>query len=243
LITSQNANRKSQIAAEEFIGGHPEKAYEQPLPHKHTHVVIQFTDGSTLYFNDLRKFGWMRLLRSNSDRKSQIAPASPAGRNRKVDRKLQIKPTLNEFLSSLDHGPEPLGDEFTADYLWQQAKRRSIPNKTFLLDQKVVAGVGNIYADEALFEAKLRPTRKTRSLTRAEAERLHAAIIHVLQLGIEHGGTTLNTYRTVEGTAGRMREYLKVYGREDQPCIVCGTPIKRIKIGQRSNHYCPTCQR
>ncbi len=236
LVLSQIANRKSQIEKEGFIGGHPEKAYEAPLPHKHTHVVIHFTDGSTLYFNDLRKFGWMRLLRSNSQRRMK-------NEERRTERRAKDDPSLEDFLESLRHGPEPFSDEFTVDYLWREAKKRAIPIKTFLLDQTVVAGVGNIYADEALFESKIRPTRKSKSLTRAESERLHQAIKHVLQLGIDYGGTTLNAYVNVEGTAGKMRERLLVYGREDQPCSACATPIKRIKIGQRSSHYCPTCQR
>lgn len=225
----QDPNFKSQPRSlgTGFIAGHPEKSYEQPLPHKHTHVVITFADGTVLYFNDLRKFGWFRLVPSHR---------------------------MDQFLADMKHGPEPLSDKFTVDYLHQLAKKRSIPIKTFLLDQSVIAGVGNIYADEALFESRIRPTRKAKSLTRAQIERLHAAIRRVLELGIKHGGTTLNTYRNVEGTAGKMRDYLKVYDREGQRCLredtpptlkvggVCPGTIKRIKIGQRSSHFCPNCQ-
>ncbi|MGI6103250.1 MAG: bifunctional DNA-formamidopyrimidine glycosylase/DNA-(apurinic or apyrimidinic site) lyase [Patescibacteria group bacterium] len=205
-----------------FVGGHPEAAYAEPLPHKHTHVTIQFTDGTMLYFNDLRKFGWMKLL----------APEPTTGY---VDR--------DSFLSSLRLGPEPLSEEFTLDYLRGVLRNRSTVVKSLLLDQAAIAGIGNIYADEALFLANVRPTRRAKTLTRKEQEKLYAAIRTVLTLGIEHGGTSMNTYVNVEGTAGRMRDHLRVYGREGEPCFVCGAPIERKKIGQRSSHYCLTCQR
>lgn len=199
-----------------FVGGHPEKAYEQPLPHKHTHVIVQFSDGATLYFNDLRKFGWLKL----------IDPAK-----------------LADFLDSFHHGPEPLEGEFTLDYFRAGLVKRIITIKQLLLDQSFIAGIGNIYADEALFAAKILPTRKANKVTKAESERLFAAIKAVLELGIKHGGTSMNSYRNVEGTKGGMRDHLKVYGREGLPCVVCGSAIVRAKIGQRSSHYCPHCQR
>ena len=217
-LVFQSSDVASSQVAKDFAGGHPEKAYEQPLPHKHTHIIIQFTDGTTLYFNDLRKFGWMRLVAS-----SEVA--SSKGIN--LD----------------NYGPEPLSDEFTFDGFRSALAKRRIPIKTVLLDQKVVAGVGNIYADEALFRAKIRPTRKTSALKPDEIERLFKAIPEVLKLGIDYGGTTFNAYRNVEGTKGAMREHLKVYGREGLPCTVCNTPIERIKLGQRSTHFCPRCQR
>lgn len=199
-----------------FIAGHPEKAYEEPLPHKHTHIILGFTGGTTLYFNDLRKFGWFRLVR----------PEELAG-----------------FLAGMGHGPEPFDAEFDPDYLYRVARGRRSPIKTMLLDQSVVAGVGNIYADEALFRAKIHPRRKANSLTALEVKALVSTIREALTLGIEYGGTTFNSFRNVEGTSGKMRDYLMVYGREGLPCSVCGTPIERLKIGQRSSHLCPTCQR
>lgn len=209
-------------AKHSFAGGHPEKAYEQELPHKHTHIIIKFTDGTTLYFNDLRKFGWFRLYPGIST-KDLLA--------------------IEDIFKNACLGPEPFSDAFSLSYFAATINKRRVPIKTVLLDQTVVAGVGNIYADEALFRAKIRPTRLASSLTRPEIARLHPAIIDVLQLGIDYGGTSLNSFRNVQGTTGRMREYLKVYGREGQSCIICDNPIKRLKIGQRSSHYCPVCQR
>lgn len=209
-------------ARHSFVGGHPEKVYEQDLPHKHTHIIIHFTDGTTLYFNDLRKFGWFRLY-----------PGVSTGDLLAVE----------DVFKSSKLGPEPFSDAFNLSYFAQAIKKRQIPIKTVLLNQTVVAGVGNIYADEALFRAKIKPTRLASSLTKQAIARLHPAITEVLQLGIDYGGTTMNSFRNVEGTSGQMREYLKVYGREGQPCTACGNPIERKKIGQRSSHYCSHCQR
>lgn len=207
-----------------FVGGHPEQAYDQLLPHKHTHVIITFADGATLFFNDLRKFGWLRLY---------------------PNRELGIMnvESIQQFLAASKHGPEPLGDEFTFGYFAAGLRKRSTTIKQLLLDQQFIAGIGNIYADEALFQAKILPTRRANKVTKAEAAKLFAAIREVLELGIKHGGTSMNTYRNVDGTKGGMRQHLKVYGREGEPCLVCGTPIVRRKIGQRSSHFCPSCQK
>lgn len=222
LQTTSYKLQTTQSQVDGFAGGHPEKAYEQPLPHKHTHIIIHFTDGTTLYFNDLRKFGWFRLY---------------------PGLKTNALLAIEDVFKASKLGPEPFSDDFSLSYFAQTIKKRRIPIKTVLLDQAVVAGVGNIYADEALFRAKIKPTRSASSLSKQEIVLLHPAITEVLQLGIDYGGTTMNTFRNVEGTAGKMREYLKVYGREGEPCTICGNPIERIKIGQRSSHFCTFCQR
>lgn len=236
---SQNSNPKTEkndLAA--FTGGHPEKAYDQPLPHKHTHVIVTFTDGTKLYYNDLRKFGWMRLLSDN--RKFQIS-------NPKSQTQSKIQNpnflTVEGFIDSLGLGPEPLEAEFTVEYFVRLLAKRVIPIKQLLLEQKGIAGIGNIYADEALFYAGIHPQRRANSLGEDEIEKLFTGIQHVLRLGVEHGGTTMSDYRNVDGEQGRMREHLKVYGREGEACFICGTAIERMKIGQRSSHYCPTCQK
>ena len=212
-----------------FVGGHPQKAYEQSLPHQHTHVIITFTDGTALYFNDLRKFGWMRLLRS--------------GQNSKFGIQNSESKTVEQFLDGLALGPEPLGPEFTIKYFRDGLKNRRMLIKTLLLDQSFIAGIGNIYADEALFAAAIKPTRRADSLKKSESTKLYQAIKVVLELGITQGGTSFNSYRNVQGTPGAMRAHLKVYGREGQPCLRCGDNIMRKRIGQRSAHFCPTCQR
>ena len=208
-----------------FVGGHPEKAYDQPLPHKHTHITIKFTDGATLYYNDLRKFGWMKLLQKQG-----------------VGSKKQSEKTVGQFLDELKLGPEPLGEEFTLEYFSGGLNRRT-SIKQLLLDQKFIAGIGNIYADEALFAAKVLPIRAASSLSKSEVKRLFDGVKDVLKLGIKHGGTTMNTYRNVDGTHGGMRDHLKVYGREGEVCLRCSAIIQKKKIGQRSASFCSGCQR
>lgn len=139
-------------------------------------------------------------------------------------------------------GPEPLGWTFTPEALAEKVGKRRTAIKALLLDQTVVAGVGNIYADEALFLAGIHPTRTGASLTGDEIRRLHATIRQVLAESIEQRGTMLRDYRTPYGDDGAYRERLRVYGRPGHPCPRCGAPIERIRVAQRSTHFCPRCQ-
>lgn len=144
-----------------------------------------------------------------------------------------------------DLGPEPLDDEFTVKALKERLAGRSTILKSLLLDQSFVAGVGNIYADEALHIAKLHPLRRANTLTNAEIKRLHAAIRQALSDGILHEGASINWYRKPDGTRGESQDYLRAYrelGNLSKPCPVCGGPITKIVVGQRGTHFCPTCQ-
>ncbi len=140
-------------------------------------------------------------------------------------------------------GPEPLSTEFTAELLHEMLRRRKRVLKPLLLDQTFIAGIGNIYADEALHQAKIHPLRKSNTLNIDESKSLHAAIQEILLLAISRGGATVDDYRRPDGTKGEMQAALSVYGREDEPCLRCGTPIERILLGGRSTHYCPGCQK
>jgi formamidopyrimidine-DNA glycosylase len=140
-------------------------------------------------------------------------------------------------------GPEPLSPEFTAERLGKALAQRKSRIKQVLLDQRVIAGVGNIYADEALFTAGIHPLRRADQLTPAEVRALRDAIVATLTLGIEHGGTSFNDYRDLWGEAGDNYNHVRVYQREGQPCLRCGTIIERIVLAQRSTHFCPGCQR
>lgn len=198
-----------------LVGGHPDKLYGAELPHKHTHVIIEFDNG-TLYFNDLRKFGWMKLLQNEGELKPMIA----------------------------EYGVEYDWPEYTLDYFTKKLLRRpKITIKQALLDQSLVAGVGNIYADESLFCAKIRPTRKVAELKPKETERLFECIPQVFELSLRHGGTSSQHYLKHDGTKGRFLEFANVYKREGETCKICGVPIERIKIAGRSSHYCPHCQK
>jgi formamidopyrimidine-DNA glycosylase len=176
-------------------------------------VVFILDDGRRLVFSDPRKFG--RVVLTTRDE-------------------------LPALFAAL--GPEPLEAEFTPDVLARRLAGRNRALKALLLDQSVIAGLGNIYADEALFRARLHPLRPANSLDAQEIAALHHAIQETLRLGIEHGGTTFGRHRDVFNEAGRNVEYLNVYRRTGEPCPSCGTPIARIVVAQRGTHFCPQCQ-
>lgn len=180
------------------------------------YVRVAFTldDGQLLLFTDPRKFGRVTLT-SNAE----------------------IERSLAEL------GPEPLAPDFTAAVLAERlgASRRAI--KAALLDQRIVAGLGNIYADESLFHARIHPLRPAGSLNRREVTALREAIVATLLNGIEHGGTTFGRHRDIYNEAGSNLEHVQVYRRTGKPCPRCGTPITRITVAQRGTHFCPKCQR
>ncbi len=196
------------------IGGHPDSAYNLELPHKHSHVIFEFDHG-TLYFNDLRKFGWIKLINNPEE----------------------IKLEVSKF------GPEYDWPEFTYEYFGQKlSSRKSITIKQALLDQSIVAGIGNIYADETLFCAKVHPRSKVSNLAQKQIKSIHLCIPIVLNLALQKGGSSSQSYFHVDGKLGSYLGVAKVYKREGLPCLECGTPIARFKIAGRSSHYCPSCQ-
>lgn len=146
-----------------------------------------------------------------------------------------------EILANL--GPEPLDDAFNGDYLWRRSRGRSAAVKLFLMDQNIVVGVGNIYASEALFAAKIHPRRAAGSVSRTRYQRLVDETKRVLNYAIRRGGTTLRDFISPDGVPGYFEQELFVYGRAGEPCKVCGTPIRNITLGQRSTFFCPHCQR
>ncbi len=189
---------------------------EEPL-HKHTRVRLFFKGDRELRFVDQRTFGQMWWVPPN----------------------LPI-PSIITGLANL--GPEPFSAAFSVEYLTRQLQRRQKPIKTALLDQAIVAGVGNIYADESLFLSGILPTKLCTHLSTAEIERLHTHIIQVLQAAIAAGGTTFSNFLNVSGINGNYGGIAWVYNRSAQPCRVCDTPIQRLKLTGRSTHFCPQCQ-
>jgi formamidopyrimidine-DNA glycosylase len=184
-----------------------------PRPHDHWDLVID--SGKVLRFHDPRRFGSLHFT-----------PGDPLG---------------HPLLAKL--GPEPLSAGFDGDYLYCATRKRSVAIKQLLMNSHIVVGVGNIYANEALFRAGISPRRAAGRLKRAEAEALARAIKSVLQEAIEIGGTTLRDYVDASGTPGYFKQKLNVYERARQPCRVCKTPIKQAAQGQRSTYWCATCQR
>lgn len=146
----------------------------------------------------------------------------------------------DEFFAGM--GPEPFSDAFSVAYLRRALEGRSAPLKSFLLDQRRIAGVGNIYADEALFRARLHPLRAAGSVGPREAQRLHAALLETLQAGIDHEGSSIESFVDPAGQRGSFQEILSVYQRTGEPCRVCGAPVWRLEVGGRGTHYCPSCQ-
>jgi formamidopyrimidine-DNA glycosylase len=139
-------------------------------------------------------------------------------------------------------GPEPFGEAFSVAYLRTALAGRRVPLKSFLLDQRRIAGVGNIYADEALFRARLHPLRAAGSVGPREAQRLHAAVLETLQAGIDHAGSSIESFVDPAGQRGSFQELLNVYQRTGEPCRVCGATVRRLEVGGRGTHYCPGCQ-
>ncbi|MEN8376611.1 MAG: DNA-formamidopyrimidine glycosylase, partial [Gemmatimonadota bacterium] len=180
------------------------------------HVAARFAleDGPDLLFDDTRRFGRIEMLEPDAWAKRDAAL-----------------------------GAEPLSDRFTADLLWSLTRRSRTPIRNWLLDQRFVAGVGNIYANEALFLAGVRPRRGARTLRKRDVEKLRGALRDVLRRAIKARGTTLSDYRDGSGEEGGFQQKLLVYGRQGEPCSRCGTPIKRIVLSNRSAFYCPECQR
>jgi len=204
-------------AGEKFGGGHPSDSLLRNLPDKSTRAVIDFTDGSKLFFNDQRKFGWMRLLPT-----SQI-------------------PEIDFFKKI---GPEPLDDDFTVQEFIDVLKtRKNSAIKAVLLDQSVLAGVGNIYADESLFAAKIHPSSPVNTISPTKLVKLYNELRAILKLAIEKGGSTDRNYVDAKGKKGSYLNFAKVFRQQGQPCPRCGTRIIKIRVAGRGTHLCPRCQK
>jgi formamidopyrimidine-DNA glycosylase len=205
------------VGKKRFGAGHPNDSLINNLPDKSTRVAIDFKDGGKLFFNDQRKFGWMRLL--------------PTVEVPEID-----------FMKKV--GPEPLEDDFTVQlFIERLSRRKNSAIKAVLLDQTVLAGVGNIYADESLFMAKIHPLTTVSKISRTKLVALHSDLQDVLTLAIKKGGSTDRNYVNAEGKKGSYIDFAQVFRREGQPCPRCGTTIEKIRVAGRGTHICPKCQR
>jgi len=200
-------------------------------------VVFDLADGRQLRYRDVRKFGRIGLWPGGGLR--SVGAGRGARSRRVADGTRRYR--IGEVFSG--HGPEPLSRSFTAERFAERLQRRSAKLKTLLLDQAFVAGVGNIYADEALWRARLHPLRAADTLDPRDVRRLHRAVRQVLREGIANRGASFSDYVDARGQQGDNQERLAVYRRTDQPCYRCGHRIERIVVGQRSTHFCPRCQR
>jgi formamidopyrimidine-DNA glycosylase len=199
-------------------------------------VVFTLADGRELRYRDVRKFGRIGLWPGGGLRG---VGAGRGTRSKKVAEGAK-RYRVGEVFSG--HGPEPLSSSFSSRRFAERLARRSAKLKTLLLDQSFIAGVGNIYADEALWRARLHPLRAADTLDEGEIRRLHRTVRQVLREGIANRGSSFSDYVGADGQPGANQERLAVYRRTDQPCYRCGRPIRRIVVGQRSTHFCPHCQ-
>ncbi|MFT3687973.1 bifunctional DNA-formamidopyrimidine glycosylase/DNA-(apurinic or apyrimidinic site) lyase [Paenirhodobacter sp.] len=190
--------------------------HDHPAPQKHDHVVLDMEGGARVTFNDARRFGAMDLVRTDRE-------------------------AAHWLLAGL--GPEPFGNEFNEDYLVARLKGRATPIKAALLDQHVVAGLGNIYVSEALFRAGIDPRRQAGRIAAQRIAALVPVIREVLSEAIAAGGSSLRDHRQASGELGYFQHAFRVYDREGAPCVTCGTPLKRIVQSGRSTFFCPACQK
>ncbi|MBX4187668.1 MAG: bifunctional DNA-formamidopyrimidine glycosylase/DNA-(apurinic or apyrimidinic site) lyase [Candidatus Doudnabacteria bacterium] len=194
-----------------------EKIEPVRLPAKSTHVIFEFTDGSRLFYNDFRQFGYLKLV---------------------TDKELPLVKELQGF------GPEPLEKEFTFEVLNKIIDRRPKAKlKPFLLDSNIIAGIGNIYSDEIAFYSKLKPTRILKSLKLEERKLLYKGIRKILQDAVDHYGSSVGDFVRPSGDWGSYGKSHKVYGRAGKPCFACGTTIKSLKFNGRTGSFCPKCQK
>lgn len=191
-----------------FEGGIPEN--------KHFHFFFHFTDGSTLVYQDVRKFGTLELLAQDG---------------------------LDLYFSQRKLGPEPTKNAFKLKAFEAALRLSKKPIKPLLLEQKLVVGLGNIYVDEVLWAAQVHPLRLASELKKAEVKRIHDQTIAILAFAVDKGGSTIRTYQNTLGMNGSMQDYLQVYGQKGSPCPRCGTEIEKIKVGGRGTHFCPKCQK
>lgn len=182
---------------------------------KHTHVIFNFSDGSSLNYNDVRKFGTMHVFSKENY--------------------LKVKP-LNQL------GPDPFEDDFSIDYLKEKLSKTTRYIKAALLDQTIIAGLGNIYVDEVLFKARIHPEKRANTLTEEQIELISKYSYEVLKAAVKQGGTTIRSYVNGEGEMGLFQQELYVYGQENEVCKVCGDTIEKFKSSGRGTHVCLTCQ-
>jgi len=182
---------------------------------KHTHVIFHFTDQTELRYKDVRQFGTMHLFEPGQE--FEMAP-------------------LNKL------GLEPLDEQFTFEKFRAVIGKRTTHIKPTLLNQAYVVGIGNIYVDETLFRAGIHPEQKANTLSDEQLEAIYHAVIATLEEAVEAGGSSIKSYVNGQGEMGMFQQYLKIYGRKDEPCVHCGTAVVKTVVGGRGTHYCPQCQ-
>ena len=199
-----------------IMGGHPIELSETELPNKHSHIIFKLSSG-VLYYNDTRMFGYVLYYPNTKTFEAE-----------------------NHFAM---YGVEPLSPEFSSKYFFESLKNKKGKIKAVLMDQKIVTGLGNIYVDESLFEAKIRPDRPALSISKKEAEKLHKAIIRIIKRAIKVGGSSVATYRLLDNTRGNYAREHKVYGKDGKMCLNCKKLLTKIIVAGRTTIFCENCQK
>ncbi len=204
-----------QKGAKMVMGGHYDPHTGNEFPNKFSHIIFDFGNGENLFYNDMRQFGYLKIV--------------------EAEELLGIRGK---------YGIEP----GTKSYTWENfrgilVKRHRMVLKSFLLNQQIISGLGNIYVDEACFRSGILPTRKVYNLSDKEAKKLFTNIREIIAEAVEMGGTTFRDYRDALGGKGNFTDKLQVYGLEKRPCQICGTTIEKIKLAGRGTHFCPKCQK
>lgn len=202
---------------EKIAGGHPDDQFMANQPSKYTHITYVFINGSRLFFNDMRQFGYAKLVKTSK---------------------------LSELSQIEKKGIEPFDEAFTADFLYRQLQKKPKSKvKQVLMDQTVISGIGNIYANESLFASGIMPNRLSDKVSETESGWLHRQIVRILNMAVKLGGTSYKDFVHHTGKKGTMQDHLMVYHRDKLPCNKCGNIIKRMVIGGRGSYYCDRCQR
>jgi formamidopyrimidine-DNA glycosylase len=204
----------SDQIVDRVVGGHPTADWVGTLPSKHTRIIFHFTDGSTLYFNDQRMFGWIKLM---------------------------SKAQWNESREVM--APDVVDEDFTASYLAKKLGRSARAIKLTILDQALVGGMGNIYANDALFIAGIHPKTPSNQVKMNAVKKLYLAMKQVIEAGIQAGGASYSHFVDTEGMGGHYQDQFMVYDREGKPCQRCGAMIEKFSLGGRGTYFCPQCQR
>jgi len=252
-------------ATQRVAGGHPSPDWVAKLPNNYTRAIFHFDDDSVLFFNDLRRFGYLKLYNTrnvilshqnearNPRNNGILNPVRQAQGVSEIESQVQddeLKKKIPELaklgLEPFDSDQGKPSKDFTIEYLMRRAAK--IPNrkiKQFITDQEIIAGVGNIYVDEALFYAGILPTRLVKDIKLSEWQKIKDSIIKALELGLKYGGSSEDTYVDAFGNQGTMNEHTMVYRKTGQPCQRddCKGIVKRISLGGRGTHFCPVCQR
>ena len=219
-MTGQLIFRHDKNSVNDFAGGHPDDSFISALPNSHTRILFVLMDNSSetanLFFNDMRKFGWIKIL-----------------------------PTIaldeEKFIAKL--GPEPFAGDPTEEFLRRIKRHPKSLIKSAILNQEIIAGIGNIYADEALWLAQVHPATRVQNLSDKKLQEILQSAISVMALSIKKGGSTDRNYLNTKGERGSYLQFAKVFRKEGQPCARCATTIEKIRVGGRGTHICPNCQK